>query len=117
MSNESISSAVVRITSSSPVTPSVATDGQVSPQDSLLTHFFGVPNPTTKQAEYLAEIESFLQDKTDGTEEDKTRVLRDIKYRLGAPTIASDSLENVYRYIHLRQQAKIFDQRAKNMEQ
>ena len=116
--SEALSSAVVKMTSTqSPQVPTVSTDGQAPKSYDMLSHFFEVPSPTAKQQEYMGEIDAYLAEHTNGTEEDRVRVLRDLKYRLGAPVLTADSLENVYRYVHLRQQAKIFEDKAKGMEQ
>lgn len=102
-------------------TPTERADSSDAPMvnNDLMMSFFKLspPDMNQKMNEKLAEIYQFASSAAeDGDEFGILEVLRDVKYRLGAPSVGMSDVEHVYQYVKLRDNARRLDARAKAME-
>ena len=70
---------------------------------------------TQKDKERLAFLSQYLKSQSDD-EIQQLNIIRDLKFRLGTPQIGQDWLDHVYRYVKLKEAAKINEIQAKEME-
>ena len=85
----------------------------------LMGAFFKV-NPydmTQKTSEKMDLIYEFAKEKAGSDSElEIVNVLRDIKFKMGAPRGLITNIDNMYKYVRLRQRAKDLEVQAKAME-
>lgn len=73
---------------------------------------------TQKTNEKMGLIYEFAKEKAGSDNEmDIVKVLRDIKFRMGAPRGLISNIDNMYKYVRLRQRAKAMEAQAQAMEQ
>ena len=93
---------------------------EISKSNDLMGAFFKV-NPremTQKTGEKMDLIYEYAKDQAGSDSEfEIVNVLRDLKFRLGAPRGLISNIDNIYKYVRLRGQAKTITSQAKAMEQ
>jgi hypothetical protein len=98
-------------------------NGQIENQkplpDELVFSFFQVRNADLSKEEvnHLKEISDYLNGEVKANDRlDKLQLLREIRFRLGEPSIGLKRHEQVYQYIKLKQASKKYAQEAQAME-
>jgi len=89
-----------------------------SQSNDLMASFFRL-GPTDLSQEVngkLAFMHEWASERAD-SEEEVVNILRDVKYRLGAPNPGMRHIDHMYNYIKLRQMSERSELRAKSMEQ
>lgn len=118
--SQAMQSASVRVTGRA-MPATVLTDAeQTSQPSSLVTSFLRMDGRglSKKQTDQVNEIYEYATQRA-GTEEELKvlEVLRDIKYRMGAPSLDETHLNQLHRYVRLRSLAAQYDAQAQAMEQ
>lgn len=86
----------------------------------LIGAFFKVDpyKATQKTSEKMDLIYEYAKEKAGSDDEFAVvNVLRDIKFRMGAPKGLITNIDNMYKYVRLRQRASEMESQAKAMEQ
>ena len=118
--SQALQSASIKV-SNRAIPATVLTDAEDTAQpSSLVTSFLRMDGRglSKKQTDQVNEIYEYAVNKA-GTEEEMKvlEVLRDIKYRMGAPSLDETHLNQLHRYVRLRSLAANYDAQAKAMEQ
>lgn len=84
----------------------------------LMTSYFRLnPNNINKKVDNkLKEIYEWAKSRAEG-EMDILNVLKDVRYKLAEPGLGTSEIDNVHKYVTLRQEATNAETRAKAMEQ
>jgi len=87
--------------------------------DGLMTSFFKLDsNASKKTIEQLNEIKEWAKSKAETEDElELVGVLKDLRFRLGAPKVGENPVDQFHRYIKLRKTAEEFANQAKAMEE
>lgn len=85
--------------------------------DPMYMSMLEVEEPSKKDIEMIEYIKKYVdsQVKNDSTLE-PYNVLKDIKFRIGAPRMGENKLSQIHRYVKLRSEAKLLNQQAQDME-
>jgi len=121
---EALSKATVIVDSKLNPTPQPRDDSpnkvETRKSNDLMNAFFKIDpyKMTEKTGEKMEAIYEYAKDKV-GKDDEFAIVsfLRDIKYRMGAPRGLISNIDNIYKYVRLRQRSKQLEGQAKAMEQ
>lgn len=116
--SDALSNATIKSNITAKVNPSVDSNPDASASNDLMVAFFKMrPEDITQGVnEKLSDIYDWASEKGE-SEVDILNILKDVKYRLGAPSLGMTDLEHVHTYIKLRSQAERSELKAKLMEQ
>jgi len=105
-----------KVDSTATLTPATLTDGTNMPTiDPIVSSFFDISAPNEKQAQKLSDIFEYAKGQAE-SDMDLVNVLRDIRYRLGSPSLGQSLLDKIHTYVRLRLEARKLDTQAKAME-
>jgi len=95
-------------------TPTVSSEAMVSPE--VMTFFnVDVAHMSKEERKKIEELTSYLEGVSDDPFEQVAHI-RELRYRLGTPMIGQTDLDNVHKYIRLREAAKATNEQAQAME-
>lgn len=81
----------------------------------MMQHFFSVESPDQTTSKKLNEVFEWAEGRK-GEGENVLSILKDIRFRLGSPSIGDNPLNQMHRYMILRNQASSAEMSAKAME-
>lgn len=81
----------------------------------MMNHFFNVDSPDQETSKQLNEIFDWAKERQ-GEDEDVLSILKDIRFKLGSPSMGESPVSQMHRYVFLRKQASNAEMVAKSME-